>query len=156
MAFSIMLDDRAIEPGTMVRRRIAALLVAGLCLGVLLVAGSLRPAAGGLGTHTQMGLPPCSVKVMHDMPCPTCGMTTAFALAAHGRLIEAFVVQPFGAILALGLAMAVVVGGYVAVTGAAVGRWLRPLRSSSTLWVVLGMLVAAWGYKIAAYKGAFG
>ena len=39
----------------------------------------LEPAAAGLGTHQQLGLPPCTVRVLFGVPCPSCGMTTSFA-----------------------------------------------------------------------------
>lgn len=32
------------------------------------------------GTHTQLGLPPCSFKEMAGVSCPSCGMTTSFTL----------------------------------------------------------------------------
>src|SRR5437879_1484985 len=33
-----------------------------------------------LATHRQLGLPECAFKVMTGKPCPSCGMTTSFAL----------------------------------------------------------------------------
>src|SRR5436309_15713317 len=30
-----------------------------------------------LETHCQLGLPPCSFKLMTGKPCPSCGMTTS-------------------------------------------------------------------------------
>lgn len=36
------------------------------------------------GTHRQLGLPPCTVKALTGVGCPSCGMTTAFALVMHG------------------------------------------------------------------------
>lgn len=36
------------------------------------------------GTHRQLGLPPCTLKTLTGVGCPSCGMTTAFSLLAHG------------------------------------------------------------------------
>jgi hypothetical protein len=36
------------------------------------------------GTHRQLGLPPCTLQALTGVGCPSCGMTTAFALLAHG------------------------------------------------------------------------
>jgi hypothetical protein len=57
--------------------------------GVLAAAIWIHPydAAGqpqSHSTHTQLGMPPCSMMVMLGKPCPACGMTTSFALLAHG------------------------------------------------------------------------
>lgn len=35
-------------------------------------------------THTQLGLPPCNFKMITDTGCPSCGMTTSFALLVRG------------------------------------------------------------------------
>lgn len=35
------------------------------------------------GTHQQLGLPECNFKAMVGAPCPSCGMTTSFALLMH-------------------------------------------------------------------------
>jgi len=38
-------------------------------------------------THTQLGLPPCTFKTMSGgLPCPSCGMSTSFALLVRGDL----------------------------------------------------------------------
>jgi hypothetical protein len=37
-----------------------------------------------LGTHPQLGLPPCEFLVRFGRPCPGCGMTTSFSLLMHG------------------------------------------------------------------------
>ena len=36
-----------------------------------------------MGTHQQLGLPPCQFNTMTGAPCPSCGMTTSFALLLH-------------------------------------------------------------------------
>ena len=59
-------------------RLIAALVAVGAA-APLVLAASLTPAAQGLGTHTALGLPACGWASMSGIPCPSCGMTTAFA-----------------------------------------------------------------------------
>lgn len=68
------------------------------CLVVLALAGfKLSPDPTGVGTHQQLGLPPCGFIAMSGgYPCPSCGYTTTFTLAAHGRPLDAIANQPFG------------------------------------------------------------
>ena len=64
--------------------RIASL-IGSLLLGFgLLVAMWLQPDGRGSGTHQQLGLPPCTFKFLLNIPCPSCGMTTSWALAVRG------------------------------------------------------------------------
>ena len=65
-------------------------------LAVLATAAALRPDPSGLGTHTRLHLPPCGFYLVFGKPCPSCGMTTAFALMMHGRPQEALKAQPAG------------------------------------------------------------
>lgn len=136
------------------RRRLWAGLIAMACGALLWTAATLHAEQAGVGTHTQLGLPACSFKVAMGLPCPSCGMTTAFAHAANGHLIEAFITQPLGALLAVLAAMALVISVYVAATGMPISRWLRPLRSATAMWIGLGAILAAWCYKMAIYQGA--
>lgn len=41
-----------------------------------------------LGTHQQLGLPPCTFKEMVGVPCPSCGMTSSFSLLLHGDVLN--------------------------------------------------------------------
>ncbi len=76
---------------------------------VLALAAWLEPAAAGVGTHRQLGLGGCTMLQFTGWPCPMCGMTTTFSLAAHGRFIDALLCQPYGLVLfALTLATALV------------------------------------------------
>jgi hypothetical protein len=36
------------------------------------------------GTHQRLGLPPCTFKETTGIPCPSCGMTSSFALLIRG------------------------------------------------------------------------
>lgn len=122
------------------------------CLGLLSVAAWLEPAAAGLGTHTQLGLAGCAWRADHGAPCPSCGMTTAFSLAADGRLAAAFLTQPAAALLALLTAAAAWVALGVLYSGSA--AWLRlawriwaPNRGM-LLGVTALIVGLAWVYKL--------
>lgn len=134
------------------RRRLAAGALTACCVGVLLVAGSLTPETDGLGTHQQLGLAACAFHAERNLPCPTCGMTTAFAHAAQGRLLTAFIIQPAGAALALATAMAALAGGYVMWTGSLAGRYLmRVLWRGRTAWALAALIAGGWAYALAVH-----
>lgn len=67
---------------------------------LLAVAGSLRPDASGSGTHRQLGLPPCSLRMLVGVRCPACGMTTAWSHFARGQWKQSWQTQPAGCLLA--------------------------------------------------------
>ena len=52
-------------------------------------------------THTQLGLPPCSMESTIGKPCPACGLTTAFSLLAHGDVPNSLAANWVGTLLAL-------------------------------------------------------
>jgi hypothetical protein len=117
------------------------------------MASWMAPSPAGLGTHQELNLPPCGWIAAADLPCPTCGMTTAFAHAADGHLIQSFLAQPMGFLLALATAMTLLVCIHVAITGSRLHRALAKVWSVRLAWWISGLVLAAWGYKIVAYKG---
>jgi hypothetical protein len=52
-------------------------------------------------THLQMGLPACSFRYLTGIPCPSCGMTTSFALLMHGDLANSLRANAVGTLLAI-------------------------------------------------------
>jgi hypothetical protein len=134
-------------------RRVFGFLVALAATGVLGLAAWLEPSPTGLGTHSQLNLPPCGWIVTMDLPCPTCGMSTAFAHAADGHLLQALHAQPLGGLLAIAIAMALFVGLYVAATGSRLGRLFTRLWGRRAPWFLGLMIIGAWVYKILSYKG---
>jgi hypothetical protein len=135
--------------------RVISTIVGICCIAVLGVAAWLTPNQHGVGTHCELGFNGCLWVQRIDMPCPTCGMTTAFAHAANGHLWKAFLTQPLGAILAVATAMTFWICLYVAATGSRVGSLLIGLWHSSLLWIIGGLAVVAWIYKIWAFKNGF-
>ena len=51
-------------------------------------------------THRQMGLPPCTFKLLTGVPCPSCGMTTSFALLIRGDVWNSLKANAVGTLLA--------------------------------------------------------
>lgn len=130
--------------------RLAWASVGVVCAAVLVLARFLTPDPRGLGTHEQLlGLAPCSFVLTTGLPCPTCGMTTAFAYTVRGRLVAAFLAQPAGAILCLACICLLVFSLHVAATGKLqTVNWSRvgPVR----LMLSIGLLIlGGWAFKIA-------
>lgn len=88
-------------------------------VALLSVAVWLRPEPSGIGTHQQLGLPPCSFRVLFGVPCPTCGMSTSWACLVRGRLVAACRANVGGTLLGL-LALA---GVPWSLAAAVRGRW---------------------------------
>lgn len=133
------------------KEQIFAGIIALGCLTLLSVAAWLHPNPLGTGTHCALNLPPCLWESNLDWPCPTCGMTTAFAHAANGNFIKSFLVQPMGFLLAIATAMTFWIAAYIAVTGSIVGRLLLMLWRPWFVWCLGGITLAAWLYKICIY-----
>lgn len=128
--------------------RIVAGLIAAACLALLGTAASLTPSPAGHGTHLALGLPACGWVISYGRPCPTCGMTTAFALLAHGRPLDAFLAQPFGAVLALGVAVTFWGSVHVAATGSMLGEVGSKALRSRVIWWLVAAAGASWLYKL--------
>jgi len=131
----------------MVARALGAAVLVG-CVLLFAVASRLEPATGGIGTHEQLGLAPCGMMMLWGLPCPTCGMTTAFAHAARGRLASAFHAQPAGLALAIAIGLAAIAAGGTLVTGRTYRvNWFR-LSPTGVGFGVVALLLGAWVYKI--------
>ncbi len=145
----------AVGPTTGVRRLVGGV-VAVCAAGILGLAAYLEPSPTGLGTHAQLALPSCGWIALADIPCPTCGMTTAFAHAADGNLVAAAVAQPMGAVLAVAVAAALFIASYVAATGSRIAAMLPRLWGRVAAWALGAGFAGAWIYKVLSYKGWLG
>ena len=52
-------------------------------------------------THTQLGMPPCNFVVLTGKPCPSCGMTTSFALLVRGDVAASARANWVGSVICL-------------------------------------------------------
>jgi hypothetical protein len=127
-----------------VRLRGAGVVV--VCLVPLALAWCLTPRASGYGTHEQLAVPPCSFLVRTGYPCPSCGVTTAFVAAAHGRLVAGLQAQVFGVLLFAAVVLAAAAGAAELATGRNLLSAVRP----RWWWApaALGSMLAGWGLKI--------
>lgn len=132
--------------------RVLAAFAAAACLALLIVSARLTPSPLGHATHLQLGMYPCGWVVMFDKPCPTCGMTTSFAHAADMNMVGSLKSQPMATLLALLTAAGFWAGAHVAATGSRVGTLVGACLRAKVGWVMLALLIAAWGYKLATWK----
>jgi hypothetical protein len=117
----------------------------GIALGmavVFVIAARLNPykADGSprrLGTHRDLGLPPCTFLEATGLPCPSCGMTTSFALLVRGDVVNSLRANSAGTLLALFCL------GFIPWAVASVARrrllFIRSLERAM-LWCVLGLM----------------
>lgn len=125
---------------------------------VLAIAGSaamlgigriLTPNPTGVGTHEQLGLPPCMFLKLTGIPCPSCGLTTSVAYAAHLQFGASFLTQPFGLLIALIAYVSIPVALVLLISPP---NWkLRFSDRSSTLatYALIAVYGLAWIFKIA-------
>ena len=127
---------------------LALLLFAGFCF---YIASQLSPSQNGYGTHRQLGYPACLMPLLTGYPCPTCGMTTAFAHAVRGQFFSAFNAQPAGLALALGLFACSLCCIRVVVTGNYdfVRFQIQPGRIAL---LVVAIVLFGWLYKFTTFS----
>jgi len=130
-----------------VRTGLAA--VAAALAGVFGVAAYLNPygpdgAPRTMATHTQLGLPQCNMVSLTGKPCPTCGMTTSFALLVRGDVRASLAANWVGTVTAVSWAALLL----WSVASLIAGRlwFIRPGRGEVALTVgVAAFLVLALG-----------
>lgn len=123
-----------------------------LCLigsfATLLTAFLLRPDPSGMGTHEQLGLPPCGMVTLWGLPCPGCGLTTSFSALMHGQWRAAWHANPAGLLVFSCVVALPWIAGWALVRGVSVGRALsfRPLFYVFAS--LAGALLISWGLRL--------
>ncbi len=118
------------------------LLMAAAFAAVFYVATMVKPyGADGepmrMASHESLGLPPCNFKKSTGIPCPSCGMTTSFAMLVRGDVGNSLRANWVGTLLAVALAISIP----WAVWTAARGRYLWVERLEFAVPIVLGVYV---------------
>lgn len=120
-------------------------------IGLLVVARMLNPDPSGIGTHQQLGLPPCGFEMAFGTPCPSCGMTTSWALATRGQLIASARTNAGGFLLAV---VALPIGLWLAISGFR-GQWVLrppdPLILGGMMAVVIAAAFIQWALRLLQY-----
>jgi hypothetical protein len=153
-SLSLSVQSETVEsPEPVAQRKPDMVRLANACFAIgltaaLLLSFYLTPDPRGLGTHEQLFLFPCNFHTLTGLPCPFCGMTTAFALMARGEIVAAFLTQPMGA---LGFITCVIL--LPLIIGAAVFNKnligaLMELPWRTLAWVLGAMVVFSWLFKI--------
>jgi hypothetical protein len=121
----------------------------------LITARLLQPSPRGVGTHEQLGLPPCAFLYLTGIPCPSCGLTTSFAHAARLNFYEAFIVQPFGPILFCLMALSVPLSFYMIYSRISYAKLIDSAKSKLAINALVALYLLSWLYKIVAMKWLF-
>lgn len=107
----------------------------------------VTPDPRGFDTHVQLGMAPCGWPLTYGIPCPTCGVTTAACHVMHGQLLQAVVVQPFGAALTIAGLFAAVVSSYCLLRQRSLFDLLVWLPLAKVLLAAIVLLLGSWLYK---------
>ena len=135
--------------------RIQYLAPAVLSVTLLLIARLLRPSADGVGTHRQLGLPPCAFLHFTGVPCPSCGLTTSVAHAARLHFYESITTQPFGLVIFISAALCIPLSIFLWRRGIPWSRLKSSLGGNLVIYLTIAIFILSWLYKIAAMKGLF-
>jgi hypothetical protein len=130
-------------------------------LAVFAVAVWLNPYDGEgrprlMETHRQMGLPPCTFKVVTGLPCPSCGMTTSFALLLHGDVWNSLKANAVGTLLASFCLALVPWNLACAARGRPYFIWSIERALTRLIVIFLVLLLARWVVVLALAWGANG
>jgi hypothetical protein len=135
--------------------RIWYLACAALSAAMLVTARLLHPSADGVGTHRQLGLPPCAFLHFTGIPCPGCGLTTSVAYAARLHFYQAIITQPFGLVVFISAVMSIPLSIYFIYRRVPRSK-IGGLRGRKFMaYAMIALFILSWLYKIAAMKGLF-
>jgi hypothetical protein len=95
---------------------------------------------------------PCGFKQRYNLPCPTCGMTTAVIAFARGDIAGAFYTQPaagFFCCLAAAIAFFAFLVAVFGVYSSLIERWLASLKLRYIFAALLLIFAAGWAVTLA-------
>lgn len=106
-----------------------------------------------MATHRQLGLPPCTFYGLTGVPCPSCGMTTSFALLVRGDVASSLRANAVGTLLALFCLLLIPWCLAAVVTGRT--PFVRSMERALTLVVLafLSLMLLRWAVVIGLVWG---
>ena len=103
-----------------------------------------------MGSHVALGLPPCGFLLWFELPCPTCGLTTAFAHLARLQLTASLRAHPLGVPLFAAAVGAVPLGLRGALRGDRLSDFVERYQLDRVALGLVIALLATWGARVAA------
>ncbi len=132
--------------------RLIALVLVLAAVFFIWILSAIPADARGHGTHEALGMGACSWPLEYQLPCPTCGVTTAATHLVQFSPWRAFVTQPFGAILTLFSLYLSWIALLSLLRGSSfmgrISRWPIPTLILSSL----GLLLLSWLYKYLTWE----
>ena len=119
---------------------------------IIAISRFLEPSVRGIGTHEQLGLPPCPFFHLTGIPCPGCGLTTSFAHAARLNFYEALVAQPFGLLLFVILTLSIPFSIILLRYRINLSQLLIPRVKAIATYLLIVFCLISWIYKIVVMR----
>jgi len=94
----------------------------------------------------------CGFRQRYNLPCPTCGMTTATFAFARGEIFQAFYIQPAAALFCCLLVVSAILAFVTSVFGLRfrfVEQLFAEVRLRYIILVVVIIIAAAWAVTLA-------
>ncbi len=133
----VMAESPPISPLRWYQRILMGL--GGLVLAILLATAAwLTPSSAGLGTHQQLGLPPCTLVQLTGTRCPSCGMTTSWSHLMKGNVWGSLKANTAGCLLGL---ISLFLAPWM-LSSAVIGRLTLPAPSDGLLISITVLVVA--------------
>jgi hypothetical protein len=131
--------------------RLTLIGIAVLLSTVFAIAIWLKPNPAGVGTHRQLGLPPCTFMLLTGgVPCPSCGMTTSFSHLIRGQVLGSLAANPVGTLLGTFCLLLIPYGLICGIWGRRLLIKDYEVFLSRCVIVLLVLLFAGWGLRLGA------
>jgi hypothetical protein len=108
-----------------------------------------------LAAHNKIGVfwpLYCGFRQRYNLPCPTCGMTSAAFAFARGKILQAFYIQPAAAVFCCVLIFSAVLAFLTSVFGLSfrfVERFFAEVRVRYIILAVVIIIAAGWAVTLA-------
>ena len=93
----------------------------------------------------------CGFRQKTDLPCPTCGMTTATLAFAQGKILEAFYIQPAGGLLCSVMVIVAFLTFIIAVSGIYfrfIQRFFSEIKIRYMIVALIIVIAAGWAVTL--------